>query len=164
MRLERAAHTDLAMRRIAPRASHELQTSFRRFFAIPRFSAHRDDALGARGLDSPDNDRQSSEGALLATIGKARGAEIYSDLPTASASGLSAFIKSAKRDGFSCCGPSESALSGRGCTSISNPSAPAAIAATAIGATNLYMPVPSLASTSTSRVIHSFRTATPSQS
>ena len=61
----------------------------------------------------------------------------YSVLPTASASGFSVFIRSAKRDGLSCCGPSDSALSGFGCTSISNPSAPAAIAARAIGATIL---------------------------
>jgi hypothetical protein len=34
---------------------------------------------------------------------------IYNVLPTDSAKGLSDFIRSAKRDGLSCCGPSDSA-------------------------------------------------------
>src|SRR5260370_40385741 len=85
---------------------------------------------------------KAQNGAVLATIGKARGAEIYSDLPTASASGSSAFIKSAKRDGFSCCGPSERAISGRGCTSISKPYAHPPIPANANGATHSSTPEP----------------------
>ena len=36
----------------------------------------------------------------------------YSVRPTASDSGFSVFIRLAKRDGFNCCGPSDSALSG----------------------------------------------------
>ena len=62
--------------------------------------------------------------------------------------------------GLSDCGPSDSASSGRGCTSMISPSAPHATAALAMGATRSQWPVPCDGSTTTGRCESFFSTGT----
>ena len=69
-------------------------------------------------------------------------------------------ISAANRSGLSDCGPSESASSGLGCTSIIRPSAPAATAAIAIDSTYSQCPVPWLGSTTTGRCVSFLSTGT----
>src|SRR5262250_807386 len=80
--------------------------------------------------------------------------------PTASATGLSSRMSCVNFDGLSDCGPSESASSGLGCTSMMSPSAPHATAPLAMGATRSQCPVPWDGSTTTGRWESFFNTGT----
>src|SRR5499433_858105 len=80
--------------------------------------------------------------------------------PTASATGLSSRMSCVNFDGLSDCGPSESASSGLGCTSMMSPSAPHATAPLAMGATRSQCPVPWDGSTTTGRCESFFSTGT----
>src|SRR5882762_5890602 len=69
-------------------------------------------------------------------------------------------MTAANRSGLSDCGPSDSASSGLGCTSMISPSAPAATAAMAIASTYSQWPVPWLGSTTTGRCVSFLSTGT----
>src|SRR6185295_4733379 len=84
----------------------------------------------------------------------------YKSRSTAWATFRTRAISAANRSGFSDWGPSESASSGLGCTSISKPSAPAATAAIAIDSTYSQCPVPWLGSTTTGRCVSFLSTGT----
>src|SRR2546430_6685622 len=71
--------------------------------------------------------------------------------PTARATCGTASMSARKLSKLSDWNPSESAWSGLGCTSTRRPSAPAATAASAIGATRYHLPVPCDGSASTGR-------------
>src|SRR5579884_384328 len=76
----------------------------------------------------------------------------------------SPFISLANSSRFNDCAPSESALSGHGCTSIINPSAPIARAARLAGAINSRLPVPCEGSASTGKWESSRTSATAARS
>ncbi len=84
--------------------------------------------------------------------------------PTACATFRRSLTSAANFFGSSDCGPSESAVSGFGCTSMTSPSAPAATAALAIGPTYSQEPVPWLGSTTTGRWESCLMTGTAARS
>src|SRR5690606_5750714 len=76
---------------------------------------------------------------------------VHSSFPTARPSGSNPWFRAANSAGVNDWGPSESAFSGQGCTSIISPSAPAANAAQARGKTRSLRPAAWLGSTITGR-------------
>src|SRR6185369_9761434 len=80
--------------------------------------------------------------------------------PTALAIGLSSWMRASNMSGVRLWGPSQSAFSGWGWTSMSTPSAPTATAALASGATRWRSPVACDGSITTGRCDRLFRTGT----
>src|ERR1700758_4101462 len=97
--------------------------------------------------DGDSSNRHGMSGKLITGVEWRTSAEISKNAycsvrPTAGAITRNSFINVANCSGNSDCAPSESALSGLLCSSISSASAPAATAARAIGATLSRRPVP----------------------
>src|SRR6266446_4425739 len=115
---------------------------------------HRDARGKASALPLPQELHEPHAASIIARTPD------YTSRSMARATRATRAMTAANRSGLSDCGPSDSASSGLGCTSMMSPSAPAATAAMAIASTYSQWPVPWLGSTTTGRWVSFLSTGT----